>query len=801
MAIDIMTLASAKNYADSIANSLGAVKGAPCTIKSITEGADGATVVFEWTGTDGAKQTSTTFLPSGPKGDKGDQGEPGKQGEKGDTGATGPQGPKGDTGAQGPQGVPGSGVDTEARKQISQLFEEIAGKPLVYIDGVIPTTKDDVLAEMAYKNGPEQWHAYITIKCQGSSSMNYPKKNFTVKLYEDEERTVPLNITFDLFGQPYNKFVLKANWVDHTHARNIIAARIWSEVVQSRADYNSLPEQMRNSPNNGAVNGFPIIVYTNGSYQGVYTWNIGKDALMWGMDEDDPNQALLCGNFNSKDQPESENPNNFRRLWDGSDRFWKIEIGKNENGLIESLNRLISCVKDTSEVECKESLDNYLDVQSAIDYDLVNCLFCGVDNSARNMLAQTYDLVRWRLGMYDLDSTFGGGSGLIPPTTVHLGPTYYEQNSLLWERVEKMYARRMKERGAELRKSVLSYANIMSHFEAFIGSIGKEAYADDLIPYPAIPVGSEEPIWQFRNWVRDRLDYFDSWLDSLVEYVLCTGLTLDKASMTFTSATPQTLTATVLPADCNDVVKWGTSDPAIATVENGVVTPVSNGNVTVTATCGGITASCAVVISGLATEDTPLYNLSYPATFASKDDVIDTGIPLMDEDKSFTVLLDISMGDNVAYDAAQSYAFYSAAASYSLSSRGIGITGTSQNRLMLYNFCNSQYDSKLINNGYTSGAKQVIVLRRNYGSADITVTAYDGATTKTETFETFIKDMIAGDEAFNVVIGGKNDYKTASNGPVIADIGIWPGTIYRAKIYERYLSDDEVNEFIAGREW
>lgn len=127
MAIDILTLAAAKSYADSIANSLGAVKGAPCTIKSITEGADGATVVFEWTGTDGTKQTSTTFLPSGPKGDKGDQGEPGKQGEKGDTGATGPQGPKGDTGAQGPQGVPGSGVDTEAREQIGKITEEMAG--------------------------------------------------------------------------------------------------------------------------------------------------------------------------------------------------------------------------------------------------------------------------------------------------------------------------------------------------------------------------------------------------------------------------------------------------------------------------------------------------------------------------------------------------------------------------------------------------------------------------------------------------------------------------------------------------
>ena len=43
--MDMITLAAARKYVNDTANALGAVKGSPCTIKSITETDDGATVV------------------------------------------------------------------------------------------------------------------------------------------------------------------------------------------------------------------------------------------------------------------------------------------------------------------------------------------------------------------------------------------------------------------------------------------------------------------------------------------------------------------------------------------------------------------------------------------------------------------------------------------------------------------------------------------------------------------------------------------------------------------------------------
>lgn len=65
MALDKKALASAKRYVADTADSLGAVKGAPCTIKSITEVDGGQKVTFEWTGTSGTKQTSEMTVKNG----------------------------------------------------------------------------------------------------------------------------------------------------------------------------------------------------------------------------------------------------------------------------------------------------------------------------------------------------------------------------------------------------------------------------------------------------------------------------------------------------------------------------------------------------------------------------------------------------------------------------------------------------------------------------------------------------------------------------------------------------------------
>jgi hypothetical protein len=83
----------------------------------------------------------------------------------------------------------------------------------------------------------------------------------------------------------------------------------------------------------------------------------------------------------------------------------------------------------------------------------------------------------------------------------------------------------------------------------------------------------------------------------------CESVTLSKTELTFTEAGRVTITATVTPVDTTDVVVWSSNAPGIASVSGGVVTAIANGTATITATCGSKTATCAVTVSGIETDD------------------------------------------------------------------------------------------------------------------------------------------------------------------------------------------------------
>lgn len=83
--------------------------------------------------------------------------------------------------------------------------------------------------------------------------------------------------------------------------------------------------------------------------------------------------------------------------------------------------------------------------------------------------------------------------------------------------------------------------------------------------------------------------------------VLVTGVTLNKTSLSLTEGEAgDTLNAVIEPANAtNKTVTWNSSDATVATVVNGVVTPVGVGTATITATTtdGSYTATSTVTVS------------------------------------------------------------------------------------------------------------------------------------------------------------------------------------------------------------
>lgn len=102
------------------------------------------------------------------------------------------------------------------------------------------------------------------------------------------------------------------------------------------------------------------------------------------------------------------------------------------------------------------------------------------------------------------------------------------------------------------------------------------------------------------------LDNFNkAW--NTVEPIPATSITLDKKEITFTAEKTQTIVASVLPSNTTDVVVWKSSNSSVATVKNGIVTPLNDGETVITATAGNVFATCAVTVNMFGEIENPVF--------------------------------------------------------------------------------------------------------------------------------------------------------------------------------------------------
>ncbi len=112
--------------------------------------------------------------------------------------------------------------------------------------------------------------------------------------------------------------------------------------------------------------------------------------------------------------------------------------------------------------------------------------------------------------------------------------------------------------------------------------------------------------------------------------VAVTGVTLNKDETTLTVGGEETLTATVAPDNATDKsVTWESSDPTVATVENGKITALKAGTTTITVKTadGEFTATCVVTVEeepGEPSDTTESSDTTATDTTATTGDTDDT---------------------------------------------------------------------------------------------------------------------------------------------------------------------------------
>lgn len=394
--------------------------------------------------------------------------------------------------------------------------------PAIYFTGNLPTSKDngDVIQTVHYISSTMEFEGYCTLKVQGNSSVQYPKKNFTLKFYKDSTLNERQKYEFQNWGEQ-SKFVLKANWVDITHARNVVSARIWADIVKCRDCWASLPEELKTSPNQGAVDGFPVRVYSNNVYWGRYTLNIPKDKWMVNMDDDLDTNCILCS--------ENYASGCFRAaaVIDGSD--WSDELHDTvPQSIVTRWNQVISFVMTSTDANFVANIENYFDLESIIDYYIYAYVSTGLDSLGKNQLFFTYDGQKWIASMYDMEGVWGmyyNGQKFVS-SEYRMQEDYevgnpHNTSNLLYDRLEALFPTKIKSRYQELRSGVLSPEHIIKRFKEFTDIAPQSLIALDYAQttgngaFTNIPSKTTNNIIQIRENVFARLAYVDRMIEAL----------------------------------------------------------------------------------------------------------------------------------------------------------------------------------------------------------------------------------------------------------------------------------------------
>lgn len=396
---------------------------------------------------------------------------------------------------------PGSELTVTIKKSIAQIIDAAVtkrvavdwsayGLPMLHLTGNTTGMNKDNAVDLQYVYG--EMSGTASVKWQGSSSLSYPKKNYTIKFdtaFEAKEG----------WGAQ-KKYCFKANFIDHSHARNICSCKLWGEIVKSRA---GVPAELSALPNGGAIDGFPCIIMLNGEFHGLYTWNIPKDGWMFGAPK-----AILCADAHT-------DATKFKALatLNGDFELEYVEDENNADWVLPSINAAIQAVMGGN----LDTVAQYIDIPSAIDYYIHTVDESADDGTDKNYILVTFDGVKWYFSAYDRDTVYGlywNGKSFTSPVG---GITYenYASVHALMKLIRDNKTEELKTRAVELRGGIRSEANVTQVFSNFICGIPSQVLDADAAKWPTIPSTSVSNLAQILNWYRLRRQAIDKEIEAM----------------------------------------------------------------------------------------------------------------------------------------------------------------------------------------------------------------------------------------------------------------------------------------------
>lgn len=428
--------------------------------------------------------------------------------------------------------------------------------PIMKFEGNMEGMSGDIakLITIDYNDPLDPSKRFIKENCQvswqGTSSLEYPVKNYTIKLKDggNDWLYAPKDDWI-----PESRYTIKANFMDSSQANNVCTARFVNDYfVKNNLLY---PSQVKNIKTRGSIDGFPIRLVINGIDQGIHMFNIDRYAINNMGFQDEPqimsyevgvNSVSGAGAFANDSWESIRNEFELRYHYAGDENIVCEQIGAGDNkvtvlkaGYHNELQQLVSWVCNSTDEEFLSELDEHFSLNHLIDYYLLVYFFGLVDNLGKNMVMTTWgkDIngnVIWYPMFYDCDSELGltndgqlrYGSGIDMDTG-----DFNTSNSRLWTKLKRNFNQQITERYISMRSNGhITYDNIMKYFESdMISKIGEVFYnLDQRLKY----ANEDNRTWIYmcngsrlehtKRWIKERITYLDSvfgygnWLKSMI---------------------------------------------------------------------------------------------------------------------------------------------------------------------------------------------------------------------------------------------------------------------------------------------
>ena len=442
----------------------------------------------------------------------------------------------------------------------------------------MPTTKQDnkkAYLEFWDMHG-NYFKKHTILNAQGNSSMGFIKKNVAIDLCDDEwvgDETPKVRIGNWV---PQDSFHMKAYYTDFFRGVNAVSYKLYDQIVQTRGNMYDRPWKkalldmskigtttksignpyvgdyslLTDSGARCFPDGFPIAVYLNGAFYGIFSFQLKKHRDNYHMDKSTAEHVHLDGNISwttlwngtiqwkeGDNGFEVRNPKNLYAI--GGNKYdadikqeeiagedevnaW-ITAGQLPDGTVisskikknlqltakvkkyiqdfaqtllkikEAESTYNSSTKGEDDLKVfKKVFESYYDVDNLIDYIIISDIIRNKDGFGKNWQWFTYNGIKWWVGLYDCDISFGadnsqGNKSAIPLNT-HLSSSKGSPMGF----VVSYYNSELESRYKELSDNgIITSSNIFSFIKDWTTRIGTNFFEEEYKKWQDSPCCSD----------------------------------------------------------------------------------------------------------------------------------------------------------------------------------------------------------------------------------------------------------------------------------------------------------------------